>query len=610
MDKEQRSVLYRIIISALLFIAAFLIPVSGILEFALFALPYLLIGGDVLWGAAKNVLKGEIFDEKFLMSIATLGAFAIKEYPEAVAVMLFYQLGELFQDIAVGKSRKSISSLLNIRPDYAVVYEGGIEKRVSPKEVKTGDIIIVSPGEKVPLDGEIIEGFTSVNTSALTGESLPADKMPGDKVKSGFVNLTGLIKVRVEALYEESTVSKILNLVEKASGRKAKAENFITKFSRYYTPCVLYAAILIAVLPPLWFNDPFMVWINRALVFLVVSCPCALVVSVPLSFFAGIGGASRKGILIKGSNHLETLSKVKAFAFDKTGTLTKGSFIVNAVHPSEMPESELLEIAAAAESYSSHPAAEPIIKAYGNVIDKTRIEKTTVFAGMGLSAVIDGRTYYVGNTRLMDLAKAKWRPCHISGTIIHISEDDEYLGHIVINDQIKPDASDTIAKLKEKGINSTLMLTGDAWHTAKEIADKAGIENIRAELLPDQKVEALEELLSEGITTAYVGDGINDAPVLARADVGISMGAIASDAAIESADVVIMDDSLSKLPLTVNISRKTMKIVRQNIILSLGAKGIILLLGILGIANMWIAVIGDVGVMIIATLNAIRALKT
>lgn len=609
MNKEQKIILYRIITSALLFVAAILIPATGIVKGMLYAVPYLIIGYDVLLEAGKNIIKGEVFDEKFLMSIATIGAFAIGEYPEGVAVMLFYQVGELFQSVAVGKSRKSISDLMDVRPDYAVIVSDEGEKKVAPKEVNTGDIIIIRPGEKVPLDGEIIDGHTSVNTSALTGESLPADKQPGDKVKSGFVNLTGLIKVRVESSYEESTVSKILNLVENASGRKARAESFITRFSRYYTPCVVYAAILIAVLPPMWFNQAFSLWLNRALVFLVVSCPCALVVSVPLSFFGGIGGASRQGILIKGSNYLEALSKVDAIAFDKTGTLTKGSFMVDAVHPSEMSENGLLEIAAAAESYSSHPAAEPIIKAYGGIIDKSRIEGVTSIAGMGLKAVIDGDTYYVGNTRLMDTAGARWRPCHLSGTTIHVSKKDEYLGHIIINDTVKSNAKQTIEKLKADGIKTTLMLTGDTFATASQVREKVGIDGIRAELLPHQKVEAVEELISQGYKTAYVGDGINDAPVLARADVGISMGALGSDAAIESADVVLMDDNLSKLSSAMAISRKTMKIVKQNIILSLGAKGIILVLGVAGIAGMWAAVIGDVGVMVAATLNAIRALR-
>ncbi len=609
MSKKQKTVLARIIISAVLCVIAGLLPIEGVWKFLAFSVPYLVIGYDVLWGAVRNIIHGQVFDEQFLMAIATLGAFAIEDYPEAAAVMLFYQVGELFQSIAVGKSRKSISALMDICPEYAVVLRDGEEVTVPPEEVGIGEVLIIKPGEKIPLDGEITEGSTTVNTAALTGESLPVDKTVGDRVISGTINLSGVIKVKAQSLYEESTVSKILELVENSAEKKAKAENFITRFARYYTPCVVIGAVLLAVIPPLFFSQEWSMWINRALIFLVVSCPCALVVSVPLSFFGGIGGASREGILIKGANYLETLSKVDTVVFDKTGTLTKGTFAVNAIHPKNMTEAQLLDIAAAAESYSTHPVGESIVAAHKGHVDKTRIGEVEELAGMGLRAVIDGKTFFVGNGALMDKVSAGWHDCHLAGTVIHIAENGEYLGHIVINDEIKPDSKAAVAGLKELGIKNTVMLTGDTERVAKSVGEEVGVDSVCAKLLPAQKVEKVEELLSQGCKTAFVGDGINDAPVLTRADVGIAMGALGSDAAIESADIVLMDDKPSKLPSAIRISRKTMRIVRQNIVFALAVKAIILVLGAFGIANMWTAVFGDVGVMVIAILNAMRAMS-
>ena len=609
MSKKQKTVLARIIISAVLCVIAGLLPIEGVWKFLAFSVPYLVIGYDVLWGAVRNIIHGQVFDEQFLMAIATLGAFAIEDYPEAAAVMLFYQVGELFQSIAVGKSRKSISALMDICPEYAVVLRDGEEVTVPPEEVGIGEVLIIKPGEKIPLDGEITEGSTTVNTAALTGESLPVDKTVGDRVISGTINLSGVIKVKAQSLYEESTVSKILELVENSAEKKARAENFITRFARYYTPCVVIGAVLLAVIPPLFFSQEWSMWINRALIFLVVSCPCALVVSVPLSFFGGIGGASREGILIKGANYLETLSKVDTVVFDKTGTLTKGTFAVNAIHPQNMTEAQLLDIAAAAESYSTHPVGESIVAAHKGHIDKTRIGEVEELAGMGLRAVIDGKTFFVGNGALMDKVGAGWHDCHLAGTVIHIAESSEYLGHIVINDEIKPDSKVAVAGLKELGIKNTVMLTGDTERVAKSVGEEVGIDSVCAKLLPAQKVEKVEELLSQGCKTAFVGDGITDAPALTRADVGIAMGALGSDAAIESADIVLMDDKPSKLPSAIRISRKTMRIVRQNIVFALAVKAIILALGAFGIANMWTAVFGDVGVMVIAILNAMRAMS-
>ena len=609
MSRKQKTVLARIIISAVLCVVAGLLPIDGVWKLLAFSVPYLVIGYDVLWGAVRNIIHGQVFDEQFLMAIATLGAFAIEDYPEAAAVMLFYQVGELFQSIAVGKSRKSISALMDICPEYAVVLRDGEEVTVPPEEVGIGEVLIIKPGEKIPLDGEITEGSTTVNTAALTGESLPVDKTVGDRVISGTINLSGVIKVKAQSLYEESTVSKILELVENSAEKKARAENFITRFARYYTPCVVIGAVLLAVIPPLFFSQEWSMWINRALIFLVVSCPCALVVSVPLSFFGGIGGASREGILIKGANYLETLSKVDTVVFDKTGTLTKGTFAVNAIHPKNMTEAQLLDIAAAAESYSTHPVGESIVAAHKGHIDKTRIGEVEELAGMGLRAVIDGKTFFVGNGALMDKVGAGWHDCHLAGTVIHIAESSEYLGHIVINDEIKPDSKVAVAGLKELGIKNTVMLTGDTERVAKSVGEEVGVDSVCAKLLPAQKVEKVEELLSQGCKTAFVGDGINDAPVLTRADVGIAMGALGSDAAIESADIVLMDDKPSKLPSAIRISRKTMRIVRQNIVFALAVKAIILVLGAFGIANMWTAVFGDVGVMVIAILNAMRAMS-
>ena len=609
MSRKQKTVLARIIISAVLCVVAGLLPIDGVWKLLAFSVPYLVIGYDVLWGAVRNIIHGQVFDEQFLMAIATLGAFAIEDYPEAAAVMLFYQVGELFQSIAVGKSRKSISALMDICPEYAVVLRDGEEVTVPPEEVGIGEVLIIKPGEKIPLDGEITEGSTTVNTAALTGESLPVDKTVGDRVISGTINLSGVIKVKAQSLYEESTVSKILELVENSAEKKARAENFITRFARYYTPCVVIGAVLLAVIPPLFFSQEWSMWINRALIFLVVSCPCALVVSVPLSFFGGIGGASRDGILIKGANYLETLSKVDTVVFDKTGTLTKGTFAVNAIHPKNMTEAQLLDIAAAAESYSTHPVGESIVAAHKGHIDKTRIGEVEELAGMGLRAVIDGKTFFVGNGALMDKVGAGWHDCHLAGTVIHIAESSEYLGHIVINDEIKPDSKAAVPELKELGIKNTVMLTGDTERVAKSVGEEVGIDSVCAKLLPAQKVEKVEELLSQGCKTAFVGDGINDAPVLTRADVGIAMGALGSDAAIESADIVLMDDKPSKLPSAIRISRKTMRIVRQNIVFALAVKAIILALGAFGIANMWTAVFGDVGVMVIAILNAMRAMS-
>lgn len=621
MTRKQKKTLARIIVSvvltAVVWAVTAMLKIGGWLEFVLFAVPYLVIGYDVLWDAVRNIVHGQVFDEHFLMAIATIGAFGIGDYREAAAVMIFYQIGELFQSIAVGKSRKSISALMDIRPDYAVVERDGKEETVSPEEVELGETIIIRPGEKIPLDGEIIEGATSVNTAALTGESLPADKTVGDRVTSGTINLSGVIRVSTQSRFEESTVAKILELVENSSEKKAKAENFITRFSRWYTPCVVIGAVMLAVIPPLAIGlssgrigewSLWSSWIERALTFLVVSCPCALVVSVPLSFFGGIGGASRDGILIKGANYLETLSKIDTVVFDKTGTLTKGTFAVNAIHPANITEAHLLDIAAAAESYSTHPVGESIVAAHKGHIDKSRIGKITEHAGMGLEAVIDGKTYFVGNGKLMDMASAHWHECHMAGTVIHLSEGSEYIGHIVINDEIKPDSADAIAELKELGIKNTVMLTGDNERVAEAVGSKLGLSAVYAKLLPSQKVERVEELLNEGNKVAFVGDGINDAPVLTRADIGIAMGAMGSDAAIESADIVLMDDRISKLPTAIKIARKTMRIVNENIWIALAVKAIILILSAFGIADMWIAVFGDVGVMILAVLNAMRAM--
>ncbi len=608
MTKRQKKTLLRILAASVLTVAAALLPLEGVWRALAFAVPYLVVGWDVLWGAARNIAHGQVFDEKFLMAVATLGAFAIAEYPEAAAVMLFYQIGEWFQSIAVGRSRRSSAALMDIRPDSAVVLRDGEEVTVDPEEVQVGEVIVVRPGDRIPLDGTVLEGAASVDTAALTGESLPVDKASGDRVVSGSIDLTGLLKIRVESPFGESTVARILELVENSAEKKARVEGYITRFARWYTPCVVCGALLLAVVPPLFLGN-WADWIRRALIFLVVSCPCALVVSVPLSFFGGIGGASREGILVKGANDLETLAKADTFAFDKTGTLTRGVFEVDAVHPSQIDAGELLDIAAAAESHSGHPVAQSILRAHEGDIDASRLGAVEELAGLGLKAEVDGAEYYVGNARLMERAEADWHDCHLPGTVIHVARKGEYLGHIVISDQVKEDSADAVRALRRLGVRRTVMLSGDKKAVAENVAAALGIDEVRAELLPAQKVDAVESLLRRDGTLAYVGDGINDAPVLTRADVGIAMGALGSDAAIESADVVLMDDRLSRLPLAVRIARKTMRIVRENIAFALSVKAVILVLGALGFADMWIAVFGDVGVLILAILNAMRCMR-
>ena len=607
MTRKQKKTLLRIVLAALLLGAVALLPAEGLWKALAFAVPWLVIGYDVLWDAVRGIAHGQVFDEKFLMAVATIGAFAVGEYPEAAAVMLFYQIGEWFQSIAVGRSRKSIAALMDIRPEFAVVLRDGQEEEVDPEEVSVGETILIRPGDRIPLDGTVLEGQSSLNTAALTGESLPVDVAPGDRVVSGSINMTGVLQVRAESAYEDSTVARILELVENSAEKKARVESFITRFARWYTPCVVIGALLLALVPPLFVGN-WGEWIHRALIFLVVSCPCALVVSVPLSFFGGIGGASRAGILIKGANDLETLAKVDTVAFDKTGTLTRGVFQVDAVHPPELTADALLDIAAAAESRSNHPVAESIVAAHGGHIDPARLGAVRELAGMGLEAEVDGETFYVGNGKLMAQVGADWHECHLPGTVVHIARGREYLGHIVINDQLKPDAPEAIAALKRLGVKQSVLLTGDRQKVAEAVAKELGVDDLRAELLPAQKVEEVERLLESGAKLAFVGDGINDAPVLARADVGIAMGAMGSDAAIESADVVLMDDKPSRLPLAVKIARKTMRIVRENIGFALAVKFVILALGALGIADMWLAVFGDVGVLILAILNAMRCM--
>lgn len=607
LTKKQKKMLRRIIAAAVLTLVAALLPLEGLWRGVAFMAPYLIAGYDVLWSAVRKIAHGQLFDEEFLMSIATLGAIGIAEYPEAAGVMIFYQVGELFQSIAVGRSRRSIAALMDIRPESATVIRNGEELSLSPEEVEIGERLIVRPGEKVPLDGIVIEGHSSLDTAALTGESLPVDCAEGDRVISGSINLSGLITMRADSLYRDSTVARILELVENSSEKKARVENFITRFSRVYTPCVVAGAVLLALLPPLLFAKPWSVWLERALIFLMVSCPCALVVSVPMSFFGGIGGASKQGILIKGASYMEVLANVRTVVMDKTGTLTQGRFQVEAVHPERVDGDTLLDIAATAESYSNHPVAESIIRAHGRDIDRSRLGEVEELAGMGLSAQVDGKLYYVGNGRLMDRVGAKWHECHLSGTVIHVSQGSDYMGHILINDAVKPEAAEAIRELRSLGVETTVMLTGDREEIARAVGEKLGIDKVCAGLLPGQKVEQVESLLGAG-KLAFVGDGINDAPVLTRADVGIAMGALGSDAAIESADIVLMDDKLSKLPLAMRISRRTMRIVRENIIFALGVKAIILLLGALGIADMWIAMFGDVGVMVLAVLNSMRVM--
>lgn len=623
MNKKQKKMLLRIIIAAVLLIALQFIPITGGWRLAAYLLPYLIIGYDILIKAAKGIKNGQVFDENFLMVIATVGAIALAlydksgDYTEAIAVMLFYQIGELFQSYAVGKSRRNISELMDIRPDYANIEKDGILEKVDPDEVPIGGVIVVQPGEKVPIDGIIIEGTSSLNTSALTGESLPRDAAVGDEIISGCINMTGVLKIKTTKEFGESTVSKILDLVENASSRKSKSEDFISKFARIYTPAVCICALALAVLPPLvrilamGLEAQWSVWIYRALTFLVISCPCALVISIPLSFFAGIGGASKAGILIKGSNYLETLSKSKIVMFDKTGTLTQGVFEVNGIHHSEMVNSKLLEYAALAESSSSHPISKSLKRAYGQKIDRSRVNDIREISGEGVIARVDGIEVAAGNTKLMDRLNIPYINCHSVGTIIHMAVDGEYAGHIVISDIVKPHSKEAVAALRAAGVEKTVMLTGDARAVAEQVAAELGIDEVYSELLPAGKVEKVEEVMQhkpEKAKLAFVGDGINDAPVLSRADIGIAMGAMGSDAAIEAADVVLMDDEPMKISKAIRISRKCLRIVYENIIFAIGIKFICLILGALGIANMWLAIFADVGVMIIAVLNAVRAL--
>ena len=606
----------RIAASAVLLVAAVLIPYEGPWRFVLFLPAYFVIGWDVLWKAARNIAHGQVFDENFLMALATVGAFCTGffgegEYPEAVFVMLFYQVGELFQGYAVGKSRKSIASLMDIRPDYANVERDGQLTQVDPEEVAVGDTITVKAGERVPLDGVVLEGSSLVNTSALTGESVPRQVQPGDDVISGCVNQSGLLRVRVTKPFGESTVQKILDLVENSSSKKAKAENFITKFARYYTPIVVFCALALALVPPLFVGD-WVGWVQKALIFLVVSCPCALVISVPLSFFGGIGGASRQGILVKGGNYLEVLANTEIVVFDKTGTLTKGVFNVTAIHPEEYSESGLLEMAALAESYSDHPISRSLKEAWGQELDASRVGEVEELSGRGVRAQVDGRTVCAGNDKLMEDIGVKWHPCHHVGTTVHVAVEGKYIGHIVISDEVKPDAKEAIAALKAQGVKKTVMLTGDAKAVGESVAKDLGLDEAYTQLLPGDKVDRVEALLSEKSPKgklAFVGDGINDAPVLSRADIGIAMGALGSDAAIEAADIVLMDDKPSKIAKAMEISQRTLRIVRQNIVFALAVKLLVLALTPFGIANMWEAVFADVGVMVIAILNASRALQ-
>ena len=613
MRKKQKKTLVRIILSAVLLVAAALIPVGGIVKLVLFLIPYAVIGWDVLWKAIRNIAHGQVFDENFLMAIATVGAFALGEYPEGVAVMLFYQVGELFQSYAVGRSRQSIAALMDIRPDYANIEQDGKLVQVDPEDVAVGDTIVIKAGEKIPLDGVVLEGSSAVDTAALTGESLPRDVDPGDDVVSGCINQSGLLKVRVTKVFGESTVAKILDLVENSSSKKARAENFITRFARYYTPVVVIGAVLLAVLPPLLFGGDWSDWLQRALIFLVISCPCALVISVPLSFFGGIGGASKQGILVKGSNYLEALAKTETVVFDKTGTLTKGTFQVTAVHPDRISKGELLELAAMAESYSEHPISRSLREAYQKPVDASRVTDVEEISGHGVRAKVDGHDVYAGNGKWMDRIGVSWRNCHRTGTVVHVAVDGEYVGHIVISDAVKPDAAAAIEALKREGVKKTVMLTGDVKAVGEAVAREIGIDEVHAELLPGDKVDQVERLLKNTSgkgKLAFVGDGINDAPVLSRADIGIAMGGLGSDAAIEAADIVLMDDKPSKLAVAVRISRKTLRIVRQNIVFALGIKLLFLALGAFGMANMWEAVFADVGVSVLAILNASRALRT
>ena len=613
MTKKQKRMLIRILASGVLFVGAVLLPLSGWAELAVFLVPYAVIGWDVLWRAVRNIAHGQVFDENFLMALATIGALAIGEYPEAVFVMLFYQVGEWFQSYAVNRSRTSIAALMDIRPDYANIEVDGQLRQVDPEEVSVGDAIVIKAGERIPLDGVVLEGSSTLDTAALTGESLPRQVQPGDDVISGCVNLSGLLKVQVTKAFEESTVSKILDLVENASSKKAKAEHFITRFARYYTPIVVLAAVALALLPPLFTQVSWLDAVQRALNFLVVSCPCALVISVPLSFFGGIGGASRAGILVKGGNYLEVLAKTEIVVFDKTGTLTQGVFNVTAIHPDHCDQSQLLELAALAEASSDHPISRSLLEAWGQLPDRSRVTQAEELSGRGVRAVVDGKVICAGNGKLMEEIGVTWHPCHHVGTTVHVAADGVYLGHIVISDQVKPDAGQAIAALKAAGVRKTVMLTGDAKQVGEAVAAQLGLDEVHTQLLPTDKVDRVERLLKEVSpkgALAFVGDGINDAPVLSRADVGIAMGALGSDAAIEAADIVLMDDKPSKLAQAIAIARRTLSIVRQNIVFALGVKLLVLLLSALGQANLWEAVFADVGVSVIAILNAMRAMRT
>ena len=612
MTRKQKRLLFRIIVAAVLFAAGSLLPLGPTVEMGVFLVCYAVIGWDIVWKAVTNILHGQVFDENFLMTIATIGALILGEHSEGVAVMLFYQVGEWFQSYAVSKSRKSIASLMDIRPDYANVERNGKLEQVDPDEVNIGDTIVVKPGERVPLDGKIIKGTSALDTSALTGESMPRDVEPGMEVISGCINQTGILTIQTTKKYGESTVAKILDLVENASDKKGKTENFISRFARYYTPIVVFAAIALAILPPLVTGQPFSVWIYRALTFLVISCPCALVISIPLSFFGGIGGASKIGVLVKGSNYLESLAHAEVVVFDKTGTLTKGSFAVSQIKAIDMREEQLLELAAYAEDYSNHPISQSIQKAYGKKIDNSRISDVQEIAGHGVRAVIDGKTVLAGNAKLMNRENIAYTPSDAIGTVIYLACNGKYAGYIVIEDEVKADAPAAIRALKEVGVRKTVMLTGDADAVGKKVAQKLGLDQAYTELLPADKVDRVETMLkqtSEKGKLVFVGDGINDAPVLARADVGIAMGGLGSDAAIEAADVVLMTDEPSKISAVVRIARKTIRIANENIVFALGVKLLVLILGATGYANMWAAVFADVGVSVIAILNAIRAMR-
>lgn len=616
MNKKQKKVLIRIIAASVTMILFAFIPVKGWLEFVLFMIPYFIIGYDILLKAFKGIKNKQVFDENFLMAVATVGAIALGDYKEGVAVMLFYQIGELFQSYAVGRSRRNISELMDIRPDYANIERDGKLERVDPDEVGIGSVIVVQPGEKVPIDGVIIEGSTTLNTSALTGESVPREAKAGDDVISGCINMTGVLKIKTTKEFGESTVSRILDLVENSSSKKSRSENFISKFARYYTPAVCYGALALAILPPvvsmfLGFDAMWGEWIYRALTFLVISCPCALVISIPLSFFAGIGGASNAGVLVKGSNYLETLSKTKYVVFDKTGTLTQGVFEVVGVHHSKLEEARILEYAALAESFSSHPISKSLQRAYGKEIDQSRVTDVKEISGEGVTAVVDGVSVAAGNTKLMKRLGIEYSDCHSVGTIVHMAVNGRYEGHILIADREKPNSKEAIAQLYRMGIKETVMLTGDTGKVADQVAGDLGISTVYSELLPGDKVAKVEELLSKKHSKealAFVGDGINDAPVLSRADIGIAMGALGSDAAIEAADIVLMDDDPLKIAKAIKIAKKCLRIVYENIYFAIGVKIVCLILGALGIANMWVAIFADVGVMVIAVINAIRAL--